>query len=420
MINKVKVKSEFNRNILTLMTGTTIAQAIPISISPILTRIYTPEDFGLFAIFVAISAILGSIVNGKYELAIMLPKKDEDAINILALSFIINCVISFILLVLIVFFNDSFVALLRNEELKIWLYFVPLAVFLIGIFNILRYYNNRKKQYKDLAKATIIKSVSTAIVQLSIGFIHQGASGLISGQLISHFFANNKLFKNIIKDKKLISKISKIKIIALAKKYKDFPKYSTWNTLVNTLFTNIPLFILGIYFAASTLGFYSMALRIIKIPIGILSQAISNVLTEKIINYKNNKIKYMKQIYKFLIFQVILAFFISISLIILSDYMGMIFGNDWNSLGDYMLALLPWIIMAFIISPLSFAPTLFKKQSLSLKIEILYGIIKISSLMIGIYTDDIIKALYIFSISNSIFIFLQGFWFLHLLKKNED
>ncbi|MEA1954756.1 MAG: hypothetical protein U9O24_10240 [Campylobacterota bacterium] len=78
MLSKLKPKSEFSRNVLTLMTGTTIAQAIPIAISPILTRIYTLEDFGIFALFIAITAIFGSIANGRYELAIMLPKKDNN------------------------------------------------------------------------------------------------------------------------------------------------------------------------------------------------------------------------------------------------------------------------------------------------------------------------------------------------------
>ncbi len=79
-------KSEFSKNVLTLMTGTTIAQAIPIAISPILTRIYTPEDFGVLAIFMAITAITGSISNAKYEQAIVLPKKEGEAINILFLG----------------------------------------------------------------------------------------------------------------------------------------------------------------------------------------------------------------------------------------------------------------------------------------------------------------------------------------------
>ena len=94
MLNKLKPKSEFTRNVLTLMTGTTIAQAIPIVISPILTRIYTPEDFGLFALFIAITSVFGSIATGRYELAIMLPNKDENAINILALGLIIPAIVT--------------------------------------------------------------------------------------------------------------------------------------------------------------------------------------------------------------------------------------------------------------------------------------------------------------------------------------
>ena len=139
MLNKFKPKSEFSKNVLTLMTGTTIAQAIPIAISPILTRIYTPEDFGVFALFIAITAILGTVANARYELAIMLPKKDEDAINIFALGFIITCFISLILLILVVIFNDYFTKLFGNDEISFWLYFVPITVFFSGLFNILNY-----------------------------------------------------------------------------------------------------------------------------------------------------------------------------------------------------------------------------------------------------------------------------------------
>ena len=235
MIKRLKPKSEFSRNVLTLMTGTTIAQAIPIAISPILTRIYSPEDFGVFALFIAITAIFGSIANGRYELAIMLPVKDEDAINIFALGFIITVLISLLLFILVLLFHNYFSSFLNNDEIKVWLYFVPLAVFFIGLFNILSYFNNRKKNYKDIANATIFKSIILAITQLSIGYFKQGASGLITGEIVSRMFANMKLLKNILQDKLLISSIRKVKILALAKKYKDFPKFSMWAILANSL-----------------------------------------------------------------------------------------------------------------------------------------------------------------------------------------
>ncbi|MDA1148956.1 MAG: oligosaccharide flippase family protein, partial [Bacteroidetes bacterium] len=183
MIKRLKPKSEFNRNVLTLMTGTTIAQAIPIAITPILTRLYTPEDFGLLALFVAVTAIFGSIANGRYELAIMLPEEDEDAINIAALGLLIALVFSIVLLIPAIFLNGQITNLLRNQEIGFWLYFVPFIVLMTGLYNVLNYLNTRKKLYKDIAKATILRSSVSAAIQVSVGFFKSGVTGLISGQM---------------------------------------------------------------------------------------------------------------------------------------------------------------------------------------------------------------------------------------------
>lgn len=169
-----------------------------------LTRIYISDDFGVFYIFIAIVITLRSVINGGYELAIVLPKKDEDAINLLALGFIINCLISLALLVFIALFNNDFATLLGNKEIAFWLYFLPISVFFIGLFNVLNYFNNRIKKYKDLRKAIILKSIILAVVQSSFGFIKSGACGLISRDIISNMFANVRLLKNIFKDRNLI------------------------------------------------------------------------------------------------------------------------------------------------------------------------------------------------------------------------
>lgn len=107
-------QNEFNRNVVTLLTGTTVAQAIPVMISPILTRIYTPEDFGVLALFIAITSIFGSIANARYELAIVLPEKDEDAVNIVALCILIAFSISVGLFVAVSIFHTPILRLLNN------------------------------------------------------------------------------------------------------------------------------------------------------------------------------------------------------------------------------------------------------------------------------------------------------------------
>src|SRR5690606_7807845 len=151
---KILPKSEFSKNVIILMTGTTVAQAIPITITPILTRMYSPEDFGVLALFVAITAILGSIANGRYELAIMLPDSDDDAINIAAMGMLIASILALLPFMPAVFLNDSISAKLENSFIGFWLYFVPSVVWLLGLYNILNYLNNRKQCYKDIAKAT--------------------------------------------------------------------------------------------------------------------------------------------------------------------------------------------------------------------------------------------------------------------------
>lgn len=371
MIKKLKPKSEFSRNVLTLMTGTTIAQAIPIAISPILTRIYTPEDFGVFALFLAITSIFGSIANGRYELAIMLPQKDEDAINIFAFGLVITTALSTALLLAVVFFNDSIVALLNNNEIGLWLYFVPLTVFLTGIYNLLNYFNTRKKSYKDIAQATVIRSIVSATIQVSIGFVKSGALGLISGQIISQVFANTRLLKEIIKDKILLSNIKRIKIIALAKKYKDFPKFSMWAALANTLSQSLTNILISLFFSVATLGFYSLVLRVLSIPSALIGGSIGQVFFQEATKEKQSTgvaAKTFNSTVKKLLLIGLPSF--GILFLIVEDLFAIVFGEEWRVAGEYAQIVIPLFLIRFIVSPVSVINMVFEKQKAGLYINL--------------------------------------------------
>ena len=363
MLKRLNSKSDFNKNILTLMTGTTLAQAIPIAISPILTRIYTPEDFGLYAIFVAIIAIFGSVVNGRYDQAIMLPKRDEDAINIFALGFIISCGVSLLLLITVVLFNDYFTKLLLNDDIGLWLYFVPLAVFLTGIFNLLNYFNTRKKYYKDLATATIIRSLLTGIIQLSLGFTKQGATGLISGQMISQFFENTILLKNLIKNKELIFKISKEKIIALAKRYREIPKYSILATLSNTLSHRLTNILISSFYSVATLGFYSLVQRVLGVPSSLIGHSIGQVFFQEATKEKHETgqaINTFSKTVKKLIIIGLPSF--TILFFTVEELFAFMFSEEWRIAGVYAKIVIPWFFISFVVSTVSFIDTLMEKQ----------------------------------------------------------
>lgn len=416
MIKRIMPRTEYARNIVTLMTGTTIAQAIPIAISPLLTRIYTPKDFGVLALFVSIITIFGSIANARYELAIMLPEKDEDAINIFALGFIINCILSLILMLLAIGFNDIFTRLLDNQEISFWLYFVPLAVFFTGLFNLLNYFNNRRKNYKDLKNAVIIKSIYSAVIQLSIGLIKTGATGLISGQIISNFFANTKLLRNILKDKKLVTKISKNEIIVLARRYKTFPKYSVLAILFNNLSQYLINILISSLFNIITLGFYSLVLRVLGIPATLIGSSIGQVFFQQASQEKQKTGLAIESfnctIKKLLIIGIPLFVFIYLTVEPLFIF---VFGEEWKIAGYYAKLICPLFFIRFIVSTVSPIDTVMEKQNIYLLFNI---ILLITSLVILYISHNQLFEMFLirYSISISIIYVLYGFLLSYMAK----
>lgn len=366
MIKRMPVKSEFKKNVLTLMTGTTIAQAIPIAITPILTRMYSPEDFGVLALFIAITAIIGSVANGRYELAIMLPTKDDDAINIAAMGLLIATLLSLMLFFPVIFLNDHVVEKLDNQFIGFWLYFVPLAVWVLGLYNVLSYLNNRKKIYKDMAKASVYKSVAQAAVHLGMGAIKATASGLILGQIVSNLVANTKLALNVKRQYRL-NKINWIEMQRLAKRYIDFPKYSMWAALSNALSYQLLNMLITIFYSVATLGFYSLSQRILGLPSSLIGESIGRVYFQEAMLEKNKTgkaVKIFKSTTKKLViiscvFFVPLYFFLPVIFAIA-------FGEQWRIAGEYSQLVLPVFIFRFVISALSTTNSVFEKQGLSL------------------------------------------------------
>ena len=418
MLNKLKPKSDFSRNVLTLMTGTTIAQAIPIAISPILTRIYTPEDFGVFALFIAITGVFSVVASGRYELALMLPRKEEDAINVFALGMIIILLLTGFLFLVVLLFHPYLVDILNNEEIGYWLYFVPVAFFFIGLFNLLSYYSNRQKNYKDIANATIAKSVVLAIVQLTVGFLKVGASGLISGQIVSSLFANLQLFKNIVKDKELLSKVSKLKIIALAKRYKNFPKYQAPHAMLNTFSSHIPIYMFTPFFGLGVVGLYALSTRIVFAPMMILAGASAKVYNQKVTqlyNENGDAYGFTVRLLKSLLKKIIFPFLIII--IFAPDIFSFIFGDEWREAGVYTQILAPWLWMVFFTATISFIPSLLNIQRKALLLEVIYTTFRVVAIGIGLWYQSVYVALICYSIVGFLMLNYNIWWMLSSLKR---
>ncbi len=371
MLNKLKPKSEFSRNVLTLMTGTTIAQAIPIAISPILTRIYTPEDFGVFALYMSVASIISVVATGRYELAIMLPKKDEDAVNIVALSIMISFFVSFIAFLIVYIFNAQITSLLGNQDISNWLYFIPVTVLLTGIHQSFNYWSNREKQYKRLAANRVIRSGTTAVTNLGMGFGGFGSSGLILGGVMGQSIATTILGKMIWKeDKSRLSQINKMKIFALSKKYIKFPKFDMPSSVIYTVYSNMAVIFFSKFFETSVSGFYFFANRIIKTPFGFFISAFSDVFYQKLSKTTDYK-EIAKEINHFSIklFKITIIPFL---LIIYSSYfyVEFLFGKEWKELYIYIIIFSMPIYMGLLLAPYGHILKIIDRQEISMYLHI--------------------------------------------------
>jgi len=416
VIQQLKPKSEFGQNILTLMTGTTIAQAIPLAISPILARIYTPEDFGVYALFVAIVGLMSVMAAFRYEQAILLPKFDKNAINVFMLGVGLVFMVFFASELFIFIFYKEIVSIINNEQIGIWLYFAPVTAMFIAIFNLLVSYSNRTKNYHNIAQATVIKSLVLATGQIAIGFLRIGPTGLIFGQVIAQFFANIKLFKNIVQDKKLISSVSRLKVYALAKRYNNFPKYNTPHALLGTISESMPVYILTLYFSSELVGYYAFSLMVVLAPLMILSVSISKVYNQKIVEIKSSGNVYL---FSFnLIVNLMKKVLLPYVLFVLyaPEVFVFVFGSNWQESSVIVQILSPWLLLVFIVGTLSYLPSIYNQQKKAMRIEIMNFIIKLIALMIGVYYQNFYLLLVLYSCLSCLVLIYTLHWYTKILR----
>jgi len=419
LIRKYKPRSEFSRNVLTLMTGSMIAQAIPIAISPILTRIYTPEDFGMFALYMSIASLFAIFATGRYELAIMLPKKEEDAVNILVLSIMIAFLVSMLSFIIIFLFNQEIVSWLGNASLSNWLYVIPLSVLFTGLYQSFNYWNNRKKAYKRLAVSRVTQSATTGSVNLGMGWSGFGVSGLIVAGLSGQLAATTVLGRTIWKhDKKILRCIDKLKIFALIKKYKKFPLLNLPNAVIDSFRLSGINLLIAKYFATATLGQFSLAWKMVQVPIVLVGGSLAQVFFQKVSSSKKSDlyaiiVKYIKK-----------ASLISAPIFLLvylfsEDVFGFVFGKDWVLAGEAASVMAPWLFINFVSSPLVSIMLILNKQELVLLFSLFYSSVPLG-LIVLFYHYGFIEVLAYITTAMSVMLLLFSAVIVYHVKQERD
>lgn len=342
-----------------------IAQVILIITTPIITRLYSPTEFGEFTIFSNIAMILIPIINARYDLLIVNTKNDRSANILSQISFLISLLI---LLILIPIFAIS-----------AWLYpnfildfiFIIIMLFLVSLTNIFTNYLNKERKYKVLSLINVFRAGSMALLQIIFGLLALGSLGLIIGFSLSYIAGitlGYKTFKkhfNIVRDKEETK--------ALFVENKNQLVYSTPSILLNSLSFSVVVFFIGILYTNTEVGIYGMAIRVLGIPVTIISLGLSKIFMQQANDYYIEYGNFRNLLLKFSSILVIVSIILYVPLYLFSEELvNILLGHSWVDAITVIKIVIPLFVIRLIVSTVSLSVIVLQKQQLELILQALF------------------------------------------------
>ena len=342
--------SPFLRHVLTLMTGTAVAQGVTFVMMIVLARIYTPRDMGLLATYVSVASILVAVAALRYDMAIMLPRKELEALSVARLGMVCLTVVS-LLATAASLPLSGLIERQWGHEVALWMPLVGLTTFLMSAVELFKYWFNRNSDYRAIAVNQAEQQIGLTSGQLVLGMAGMGGmAGLILGHTAGQIFA----FVNLGRQAKPLWRRLPQGAPSLrwaARRYRRMPLLNGPNALADALRTNGIQLLIGGYSVAS-LGQFQMAWRYLDAPLILINGAVARVFFQKLSTIEPGRIRPLVRV---TIKRAILIGLVPFALIyVLSPWIFPFFlGSQWTESGSFARALTPWLFMMLITSPIS-------------------------------------------------------------------
>jgi O-antigen/teichoic acid export membrane protein len=411
LINNILPKNIFSRRVSILVGGSATGQIFVFVSAPILTRIYTPDEFGLFALYVSMLALIGTFSSLRYPISIPLPKNDIDAANITALSLTLVVITSLIALAMMVLFDKSISQLLPafNNSEYIWL--LPIGILLSGIYSVFEFWSVRKKNFNQISKIKI--SQAFAMIAIQLMSFKLGSIGLLLGKIAEYGVGFVLLLKTALVNP-IFKSVSWQNIKRVAKRYQQFPIYSSPGGFIDIVSTRFIVIAIFAYFGPAAAGMLIIAERILQMPISLISGAISQVFLSSApaVNRRGD----IKTLVETVNIKLIHLGALPALLVFLSgpEIFSLIFGENWRLAGEFAKWMSPWLYLQFISSPLNMVFAVLEKMKQLFFWQVILLSANFIGILFGILTHDVLKTVIILSLLNAACYAFLLIWILYI------
>lgn len=356
------MNKEFTRNVVTLVKGAAFSQALLLLATPILSRLYAPDDFGLFALYNSTLLMATVIATGRYELAIVLPASIKDSAN-LALLALSAAVLVMLLSTLAMFlFRGPIEDYLETDTLGAWIYLLPLSVLLAALYQVLNYWQTRARRFGLITRSRIAQSISNVTTSIGLGLMHVAPLGLILGQVVALFVGSFVLLRR----GRFFAKLrlaSRQRLVANARRYRKFPLVNSFHAFVDSLQNAGVILVAGYFFSAATVGLYVVALRLMSAPLLLVGSSMAQVYYERgSAIFESDGDVY--SITRSVILR--MAYFTAVPVLVVllfgQELFATVLGESWREAGLYAQCLAPFVFFKSLVSPVSQLPNIVNRQ----------------------------------------------------------
>ena len=411
----------FVSHVLTLVTGTVVGQGATVLAAPLLSRIFAPEQFAVAALFLSATNLLYASACGRYELALMLPKDEDKAANVLALALALSVAATLLVTTVVLLFGRSILGFLGLPATEGWYLYLPLSVPLAAWVMLGRHWQARKKRFETVARSDMCYGVAGPYAQMWAFTLFWPARGvmLIGGQLIARLFAVCVLFRTLCADLwHHRTELSVGRMGAAAREYWRFPTCLGLSGIASFLAQELPSFLMVAYFGKEVLGLYYLGRRVLTVPMIFLGHAVGEVFFQRIAAAQTDRPRQRRLL---LSVHLYLLLIVAVPMLVIFVWGGgifaFVFGEKWRVAGHYASLLVPMLTAHFVVWPTRMLLMATQRQLVALIWFVIHLGLTVGSFWLGRLAGRPEAAILYYSLSSAVMYIIYAALAAHFLGR---
>lgn len=349
-------RPSFWRNVLVVAGGTAIAQAITLAATLVITRLYSPAEYGAFGVYLAVILVATAFASLRFEFAVPLPAATSTAAALLVLALLAVAATSVLVGIVLLLFGDQLARLVNAEALNPYLWLLPLGVAGASTYQVLTYWAIRERRFRVIARTKVTQSLAMAVVQIGSGVAGAGPVGLVAGGVIGQTAGCGRLMTGaVLRARQAFRGLTRSALRAAASRYRRFPILSTPSGLLSHLGIYFPVILLSAFYGPRYAGLFALTQRAINVPLVLVGTSVAQTYMGEAAALLRERPSGMLSLFDSTAKRLFLVGLapVAVAMLVAPEVFDLVFGARWREAGEFVQVLGPMLLLQFVSLGLS-------------------------------------------------------------------